>query len=65
MTEDEYHSHRNDDNGFCLACGNIMHGGIEPDARNYPCEVCGEPRVFGTEELMMMGKVAIIEEGGA
>lgn len=42
--------------GFCLACGEEAHG-VEPDARRYECECCGEPKVYGLEELMMMGLV--------
>lgn len=41
-----------DDPGLCLACGNEQ-GGCEPDARGYGCEACGEPAVFGAEELFM------------
>jgi len=41
-----------EDPGFCLACG-LEHGGIEPDARGYECEGCGEPQVYGDEELLM------------
>lgn len=37
--------------GFCIACG-AEAGGVEPDAREATCEVCGEPAVFGAEELM-------------
>jgi len=39
--------------GFCLACG-AEHTGIEPDARRYLCEECGERRVYGAEEIMLM-----------
>jgi hypothetical protein len=42
-----------DDPGFCLACGNEQ-GGYEPDARHYRCEACGERRVYGAEELLLM-----------
>jgi hypothetical protein len=41
-----------DNPGFCLACGNEQ-GGCEPDARRYECEACGEPRVYGAEELLI------------
>lgn len=41
-----------DDPGFCLACGADADG-VEPDAREYECEVCGEFAVFGIEELVM------------
>ena len=45
-----------DDNmtGFCLACGEEM-GGVEPDARAIPCECCDANKVFGAEELLLMG----------
>ncbi len=39
--------------GLCLACG-AEHGGVEPDARRYPCEACGARRVYGAEELLLM-----------
>ena len=41
-----------DDPGFCLACGAEAHG-VEPDAREYTCESCGQPSVYGTEELIL------------
>ena len=45
----------NDDSaGFCLGCGAEAHG-VEPDARCYVCESCGQPRVYGAEELLIMG----------
>lgn len=40
--------------GFCLSCG-AEASCVEPDARNYKCEECGEYQVFGAEELLMMG----------
>jgi hypothetical protein len=43
--------------GFCLACG-MEQDGCEPDARNYKCHSCGERKVFGAEEIMLMGMVA-------
>jgi predicted RNA-binding Zn-ribbon protein involved in translation (DUF1610 family) len=39
--------------GFCLACGSEAYG-VEPDARKYECEDCGERKVYGAEELLMM-----------
>lgn len=41
-----------DDGGFCLGCGQECQG-IEPDARGYKCEACGEKLVFGDEEILM------------
>jgi hypothetical protein len=40
--------------GFCLACHEEAYG-IEPDARRYRCEACGERKVYGAEELILMG----------
>ena len=42
--------------GFCLACGE-ENDSVEPDARNYECDVCGEDKVFGAEEILLMGEV--------
>lgn len=39
--------------GFCLACGHEQDG-CEPDARRYTCEECGEKRVYGAEEILIM-----------
>lgn len=41
--------------GFCLNCS-TKHYNIEPDARNYECEDCGEFEVFGAQEILLMGK---------
>jgi predicted RNA-binding Zn-ribbon protein involved in translation (DUF1610 family) len=43
-----------DNPGFCTACG-AEADGVEPDARKYECESCGEHRVYGADELLMMG----------
>jgi len=42
--------------GYCLHCGNMQYN-CEPDARNRKCEACGERRVFGAQELVIMGRV--------
>jgi predicted RNA-binding Zn-ribbon protein involved in translation (DUF1610 family) len=39
--------------GFCTACGAETYN-IEPDAREYKCESCGEHKVYGCEELLLM-----------
>ena len=46
VEEDEYF-------GFCLNCG-AQENPIEPDARQYECEACGEKQVYGAEELLIM-----------
>lgn len=45
---------RDDNEGFCVACGAEAHG-VEPDAREYECESCGEMKVYGAEELLISG----------
>lgn len=42
-----------DGTGFCLACG-AQASGCEPDARDYQCDSCGEKRVFGAMEVLLM-----------
>lgn len=42
--------------GWCLNCGK-KQSGVEPDARRYVCDKCGEPKVYGPEELALMGLV--------
>ena len=41
-----------DNLGFCKACGAEAYG-VEPDARNYSCESCGQHEVYGAEEMLM------------
>lgn len=48
--------------GWCLGCGQEAHG-VEPDAREYKCEGCGESLVYGIEELLLMG-LARLKGGG-
>lgn len=49
-------------NGGCTNCGAIIIGGVEPDARKYECEECGERAVYGLEELVIMGMIDIEDE---
>lgn len=41
-----------DNPGFCLACGNEADS-CEPDAAGYECEACGEPEVYGSDEILL------------
>jgi predicted RNA-binding Zn-ribbon protein involved in translation (DUF1610 family) len=43
---------QSEDIGFCTGCG-TEHESIEPDARHYKCEKCGQNKVFGAEELLL------------
>lgn len=40
--------------GYCLAC-KAKVAGVEPDGRKYECPKCGKPKVYGAEELVLMG----------
>lgn len=55
VTSDEAHEGTM---GFCLACGAEVYG-VEPDARKYTCESCQAPKVYGLEELALMGLLII------
>jgi hypothetical protein len=46
-----------DSPGFCVTCGSEAHN-CEPDAREYTCEACGKPHVFGAEEIMFQTGMA-------
>ena len=46
-----------DSQGFCLACGELEDG-VEPDAARYTCSCCGENKVYGMQELALLGLVA-------
>jgi len=45
------------DAGICYNCGTIQEDGVEPDAREYFCDACGEYEVHGIED-------AVITHGG-
>lgn len=49
-------------NGGCIACGKVIEGGIEPDARKYKCEHCEEDQVYGLEELVIMDEIELVSE---
>lgn len=44
--------------GICLGCGEQADG-VEPDARKYLCPGCGEYRVYGLEEAVLMNAVDV------
>lgn len=50
-----------DNMGLCRFCGEEADG-VEPDARGYDCECCGERGVYGFEEAMIRGWVTFEEE---
>lgn len=60
MTEQEYMEGSEGCQGVCLACGDTELFGVEPDARHYECESCGEKTVFGYEEALFMGGIVFV-----
>jgi len=60
MSEEEFRNNVEDNMGICLACGETRDC-CEPDARGYECESCGSHKVYGTEELLLMGRIQIID----
>jgi len=46
--------------GGCIACG-ALTSGVEPDARRYRCVCCRAMAVFGSEELLLMGRITVKE----
>ena len=40
--------------GYCIACG-AWCDLCEPDAHEYECAECGEHKVYGAAELVVMG----------
>lgn len=56
MTQVEYDDAQQFHNypGLCILCG-FEASGVEPDAREYECECCGERGVYGLEELLIAG----------
>lgn len=41
-----------DTTGVCMACGETQ-GCVEPDAEKYECETCGQPQVYGAEQILI------------
>jgi len=54
VDDDTFASNSEDNMGFCTACAAEAYN-VEPDAREYKCESCGENKVYGLEELLIMG----------
>jgi hypothetical protein len=58
MSEERFSEARDNYSGFCTVCG-VENFEVEPDARNYCCDDCGAYKVFGVEELLIMGEIEI------
>ena len=65
MTLGEYQALVDDYEGLCIACG-AARGCCEPDARKYECtDGCGQFRVYGAEELMMLDRIKLEDQEDA
>ena len=62
LTASQYQEADDECSGFCVSCKE-QQWGVEPDAHHYQCEACGERQVFGTAELLLRGKLYIVESG--
>jgi Zn finger protein HypA/HybF involved in hydrogenase expression len=56
FTIEEIQEAENENSGYCIACG-YFQSGVEPDAERYECEDCGKFTVYGTDNLILMGRV--------
>jgi len=62
MSEGEYALGTEEYCGACVFCGEVTEGDCGPDARQYSCDYCNEPGVYGLEALLMRGLVRL--DGG-
>lgn len=60
MTEEDYVTGSENGVGVCLACG-TQTDRVEPDARGYKCDSCGEPAVYGLEAALVMDRIEFTE----
>lgn len=55
--EEEVEQLMNDNMGICIACGEEVEM-VEPDAEGYKCPVCGEFKVMGIENALLIGEIS-------
>jgi len=61
MNEEKVRMHQDEMDGFCIDCGEITHGGVEPDAIGRKCEFCGEEKVVGMETAILYDWIIVSE----
>jgi hypothetical protein len=59
VTEAELFRAQDEYQGWCRCCGDFTRDCCEPDARKYKCPVCGEHEVYGAEEAVLCGYLAL------
>lgn len=62
LTPEELQGHIDGYDGFCLSCEQWTVGGVEPDADQYHCDLCGEDAVMGAEEAMLTENIELTDE---
>lgn len=60
LTEFDFRWKDNNHEGICLNCG-AEHPDIEPSAKKYECIECFEFKVYSVANLLIMGKIEIVE----
>ncbi|MDP2676467.1 MAG: hypothetical protein Q8O83_02165 [bacterium] len=43
--------------GWCPVCQSFTRDTTEPDAEGYNCPVCGEHKVVGAEQALLLGMI--------
>jgi hypothetical protein len=59
MSEDEIREAIEALQGVCVECGELVDG-CPPDARAYECEACKTPAVYGIDEALTTGHLAVV-----
>ena len=59
LSVSQFEAARDSYDGFCVTCGEVTNSGVEPDAREYECERCGNRTVYGMDEALLMGAFQI------
>jgi len=60
VTENTFRALDNNSNGICTKC-NTVTDGVEPDAEKYQCDSCEKFAVYGAEQLLILGALAICD----
>lgn len=59
MSWDDFEAAAESYEGFCTTCNEVTNSGVEPDARRYECESCGNRTVYGMAEALMNGSIQV------
>lgn len=59
VTERTFQNACNAYKGFCTHCRKFTRRETEPDAENYDCPKCGQKKVVGAEQAMLLGEIEL------